>query len=303
MKYLSSKRAYAVLSILALLLVLPVGYTSASGQKPAEKKNFLWRVKSKKNTVYILGSIHALKKEVYPLNEHIEKAFEDSQKLVVEVELNDKAISEVQKYVLAKGVYTDGKTLQQSVSAETYELFKKKTADLGMNEQTLGPLKPWMIALTLFSLKTVKTGASPQDGIDFYFMQKAKEKNKPIIGLETVEFQMSRFADLSAEDQEKYLLSTLKSLDSLDSYLTTIVNHWLSGDLTKMESFITESFQQDPVLYNLLLKERNLNWIPKIEQYLQEEGNYMVVVGAAHLVGKDGVLELLKKRGYSIEQL
>jgi len=293
-------RFLSIFSILIAvgLLILPQDSLSQP------KKSFLWKVQSKTNTVFVLGSIHYLKKEVYPLNEKIEKAFDQADILVVEANINDTGKVDTQKLV-ESALYLDDETLEKHVSAQTYGLVKKELERLGVPLELIGKQKPWFLALTLASLEIVKLGFDPNYGIDRYFLSKAGG-NKRILELESFDYQIGLFSKLSEKDQELFLLYTLKDIKVLEQVLDRLIQAWTSGDTKEMESIITKSVSEDKRLspiYDKFIYERNKNMASKIEDYLKTKETYFVIVGAGHLVGNQGIIEILKGKGFLIEQL
>lgn len=269
----------------------------------AQEKSLLWRIRSGPNAVYVLGSIHFLKKENYPLKKDIEEAFEDSKKLVLEIDLQTTDRQKTEQVTMQKAINRDGTTLQQNVSAETYSLAEKKARELGIDLRPLNPLKTWFVALTLSAVKLQKLGFDPTYGVDRYLAERAKSSAKPMAGLETLEYQLGIFDQLSPRDQELMLHETLEEMDLLEKSADRVVQAWFKGDASLLEESLLAGMRQYPELYRKLIVERNRRWLPQIEQMIKEGGNTLVVVGAAHLVGKDGVIELLKQRGYTVEQL
>lgn len=272
-------------------------------QVGAQQKSFLWKIKSDKNSIYILGSIHFLKKENYPLDKAIEEAFESTKKLVMEIDLESATPEKAQKIMLEKGLYRDGTTLQQNVEKETYDLAEQRAKELGVDLRGMNPLKPWVVALTLTSLKLQKLGFDSNYGIDRYFADRAKTSGKTISGLETLEFQIGLMDQLSRKDQESLLRETLKELDLLDGSVDRIVQAWMKGDVNVMEDLLLAGMREYPEVQQKLVVDRNRRWLPQIEKLIDQGESALVVVGAAHLVGKDGVIESLKARGYVVEQL
>lgn len=268
-----------------------------------ETKNFLWKAQSKKNTVYLLGSVHFLKKENYPLPPRIEMTFSDARKLVLEINLDNQDRQSVQQMIVLKGMYPHNTTLQENISKKTYEWVEKRAKELGMDIQALNRLQPWFVALTLSALKLQTLGFDPNYGIDQYFAEKAKKEKKEIVALETWEDQINLFVGMSQESQELLLLRTLRDLEVMEKELTRIVRSWTVGDVRTIETLLLESFKEYPQVYRRLISDRNRNWLPKIEELLDQDENYIVVVGAGHLVGKEGIIALLKEKGYSVDQL
>jgi len=282
----------------SIVLIL-AAYTNSFAQN-----NFLWRIQSKNSTVYALGSIHLLKQDAYPLSDTIEKAFDKSESLAVEANVNDIDMANLQK-LLVSAVYPEGDTLDKHVSKNTWEIIKKETDKIGLPPELFDKQKPWLLALTLESLKLVASGYNPEYGIDKYFLSKAASKKK-IVELESIDYQINLLSGLSDSEQELFLLYTLKDLQTLVKDADSIVRAWKSGDAKLMESIIRESsFGDDRFypIYDKLVIQRNKNITSKIEGFLKTKGTYFVVVGAAHLSGEKGIIQLLKEKGYVIEQM
>jgi hypothetical protein len=292
-------RFSTIVSILILLSLSVIVQDSFS----QPKKNFLWKVQSKTNIVYVLGSIHYLKKEVYPLDEKIENAFDKSDILVVEANINDIKKEDIQK-LIGSAFYPENETLEKNVSKETYELVKKAFGGLGLPPEVINKQRPWFVALTLSSLEILKLGFDPNYGIDKYFLSKAA--GKKIFEFESFDYQVNLFSQLSDKDQELLLLYTLKDIDVLKQELVRLIRAWTSGDTKDVESIVTRSLAEDKRLspiYERLIYERNRNMASKIEEYLKTKETYFVIVGAGHLVGNQGIIEILKGKGFFVEQL
>jgi len=294
-----SSLTIGVLCALGLLF----GLFAPPQQLSAQEKGFLWQVRSDKATIYILGSIHYLKKEHYPLKKAIDDAFGASRKLVLEIDLQSAAPEKAQRVMLEKGILRDGTTLQHNVSPETYSLAEERTKQLGLDLRALSPMKPWFVALTLMSLKLQKLGFEPNHGVDRHLADRAKHHGKPTGGLETLEFQIGLLDQLSRPDQELMLRETLTEFDLLDKGVERIVQSWMNGDIGAVEELLLAGMREYPEVHQKIIAERNRRWLPQIEKMLAQGESALVVVGAAHLVGKDGVIELLKQRGYTVEQL
>ena len=289
----------------ALRWVLVIALVAVAAEVRAQDKSFLWQVQPTKSngSVYILGSIHFLKKENYPLKKNIEKAFTNAEKLVLEINLKDAESGAVQRMTLEKGMQRNGKTLDQNISPETYGLAQKRAAELGIDIRALSPLKPWVVALTLTALQLQKLGFDPKHGVDRYLAERAIKSGKSISGLETAAFQIGLIDDLSERDQESMLRQSLKEMDLLDKGLAQIVRAWSTGDVQSLETLLLNSMREYPVVYQRIIVDRNRRWLPEIEKMIEQGESTLIVVGAGHLIGKDGVVELLKARGYTLEQM
>lgn len=285
---------------LPLLLALTLGSVH---QAASTDKHTLWKVKSSKGTTYVLGSVHLLKKESYPLPAALEKAFDETRKLVLEVDLDSVSDPATQQLMLSKGLDTSMKTLEQSLSPETYALARKEIEAIGLGLDQVRFFKPWMLGLTLTVMHLQKMGFDPNFGIDKHFFDKAKRAQREILSLETVEDQLDRLDGMSAKTQEAFLLQTLKDMHTVEKEFDDIFSAWRAGDTRTLESTLFDSFSDYPEAYEKLIKERNYNWLPQVESFLQQGGDYLVVVGASHLLGKDGLIELLRQKGHSPEQM
>jgi uncharacterized protein YbaP (TraB family) len=287
---------------LTFRLALLASVFALAGESSAQDKSFLWHLHSNKGDVYILGSIHLLKRENYPLNPAIEKAFDRAKKLVFEIDLKS-ADSAVQRLTLEKGLHRDGKTLEQNISAETYSLAAKRAQELGVDIRALSPLKPWVVALTMTSLQLRKLGFDANSGVDHYLAGRAAKAGKPMAALETAAFQIGLMDQLSAGDQESMLRQSLREMDLLDKGLDQIVRSWAAGDVHGLEKLLLDAMREYPAVHQKIIVDRNRRWLPEIERIIAQGENALVIVGAAHLVGKEGVIELLKARGYTLEQM
>jgi hypothetical protein len=267
-------------------------------------KNFLWKVRSETTTVYVLGSVHFMKKEAYPLDKKIEDAFEASHILAVEANVNDVSRIDMQK-LLDTAFYKGNDTLESHVSRETYELVKKEFEVLGFPVLIVDKQKPWILALTLTSLHLAGSGYDPAYGIDMHFLSKASGL-KMIKELESIDYQINLLSGLSDRDQEAFLLYTLKNQNSLDQEVDTLISAWKAGDAERMESLLVKNIRGDQALtdvYEKILYERNRVMVSKVEGYLKTAETHFVIIGAGHLVGDRGIIEMLRKRGYSVEQM
>ncbi len=287
-----------------LFIFLFLTHTFHSITEAQNQKNFLWKIRSNKSTVYVLGSVHFLKKDIYPLNKKIEEAFEKSSDLIVEANVNDVGRIDIEK-LIGKAVYQGEDTLENHISGETYELLKNELGQLGIPMDLVNRQRPWFLALTITSLELIKLGYDPAAGIDMYFLSKAAGQKK-ILELESLDYQINLFSTFSDSEQETFLLYTLKDLHTLGGEADSLLRAWMSGDTKAMESILSRSVAGNSrmsSIYEKLLYERNKNMVSKIEGFLKTEETHFVVVGAGHLVGNKGIIEMLRGRGYLVEQL
>jgi uncharacterized protein len=269
----------------------------------ADAKTFAWKVSGKGGVIYLVGSVHLLSKDFYPLNPAIEAAYKDADLLVEEVDMAEMLDPGSQLGFLSRGMLPSSTPLEKTISPATYALVTKRAGDLGLPLEPLKLLKPWMVALMLVQMEWQRAGFDPELGLDKHFYDQAKADGKKVQGLETAEYQISRLDEMPMPQQERLLSESLKDLDSERANMTKLVEAWRSGDGAAVERIVLSELKQEPVLYQRLLVERNRNWVPKIEALFARPRHALVVVGAAHLVGPDGLLTMLKAKGYTVEQM
>jgi uncharacterized protein YbaP (TraB family) len=259
-------------------------------------------VRSGSGVSYLLGSIHLLKKEFYPLDARIEEAFERSNVLAVETDVGPREKAKLEKFILENALYPDGDSLEKHVSRETYDLVRGKLPAMGIARADR--MRPWALALTATTIEYIKMGLGPEYGIDRYFLEKAEGKKK-VVELESYDTVVRLLQGLPDGIQELFLFYTLIDLETAGEEADHIISRWRTGDAKGMEAVVYRSRDEYPKLrpvYEILVSRRNRTMTEKIEGYLKEGKTFFIVVGAAHLVGKDGILERLREKGYAVEQ-
>lgn len=271
-------------------------------ERPISGKTSLWRVSKGKSDLYLLGSIHFLRKDSYPLPAAMEKAFDGADSVVFEMDLDSAVSGNQQMLLLSKGMYAGDKTLSRQIGKDTYELARKSMGSMGLKIEQMEKFKPWFISLTMMALKLQMSGFDPKYGVDKHFLAKAKEAGRRVVSLETFKEQIDLFDGLPEKDQEMLLTQTIIELETMDSEVRKLADAWSLGDADTMEAMILKSYRDYPVIYDRLMVQRNKKWMSRIEEFLNREGKYLVVVGVGHLVGGEGLVRELQRRGYSVTQ-
>ncbi len=297
------KNSFLSRQFIPSLIFLCFASTFAQETSAPISKSCLWKVQSKANTVYLLGSIHLLQAENYPLPTAMEKAFDESRVLVLEINPDSLALPQMQQLVLGKGVFAAGKTLQSVLSKETLALAQKRAAEVGLDLVFIQNFEPWLVGITLTAAKLQLMGLTPQHGVDQYFFKKAQAANKPVLTLESIAFQINRFDLMSLKNQNDFLEETLQEWDVLESDLDRIVQAWSRGEPDTLATILFEGMKAYPEVYFSLITERNRNWLPRIEKFLLADKTHLVVVGAGHMVGPEGLIPALQSKGYFVQQL
>ena len=295
---MKNMRARAIVLRLIVVAIFCVQAVSA-----APGRAFAWKVTGGQGAIYLVGSVHLLSKDFYPLNPSLETAYKDTDLLVEEIDLGEMDGAGAQLTMLTRGIQPSSQPLDKALSPSTMALLTKKAGDLGMPIEALKQFKPWMIALTIEAMQWLKAGFDPELGLDKHFYNQAKRDSKAVQGLETMDYQIARFDEMPQDLQDRLLSETLKSIDTEQASMSKLVESWRIGDAATVERIVLKDLQQEPQLYQRLLVERNKNWLPKLDALFARKGRALVVVGAAHLVGPDGLVAMFKAKGYRVEQL
>jgi len=284
-----------------LILVAPWSRADSTGTD----KNFLWKVQGNGGTVFLFGSLHLAKADTYPLARQIEESFDASATLALEADPTAAMGSEMQQRMVVSALYTGNDTIRQHLSQGTYDLASRELARVGLPIEQFAKSKPWLLAMTIEVLELQQLGYSPEYGIDLYFAGKAHGKKK-IVELESFDSQINLLNGFSDREQELFLLSTIKDMGTIRDDMDGLMRAWRTGDTKSMEQFVTRSLTDYPdtkSIFEKLYYQRNREMAGRIGQFLKGGERCFAVVGAAHLVGKEGIIEILKRKGYRVEQL
>lgn len=286
--------------IASLLLVLVSGIALADDEAHPVT---LWRVSGEANSVYLLGSIHLLRERDLPLPTVIDDAYGDADVIVMELDMDDMDPVYAQAAFNRAGVRTDGTTLRDLMGDKAYAEAEKFAAQLDIPLEMLAQSEPWLAALTVELMMLYRIGFDPTLGVEMMMTQRATADGKPIEGLETIDEQLSFLDGLPLEAQREMLLQTLDQSASLHESIDDMIDAWHRGDTAALEDELLGSIEAQPELHEALLVRRNSRWVETIQAWLDDDRDYLVVVGALHLVGDDGVPALLADRGIGIQQL
>jgi uncharacterized protein YbaP (TraB family) len=279
---------------LAGVLLLAFGAQSVQ----ARGESSVWSMKGARNTVYLAGSVHALPKGHSQFPEQLDRAYAEAEVIVLEVDLDDMNPLDAVKFITTNGTLPADQSLKDVVGNAPYERISKLAAELDVPEIVIAKLEPWAAALVLTQFALSKTGFDANLGIDMQITERARADGKTIEGLETVIDQLSVFDDRSFEEQTRFLLDATDDAPKLNDDLQKLIGAWRAGDLRALEKEFVKERAKSPELYDALLGVRNRQWLPKIEALLEQDRDYLVVVGALHFVGRDGLLALLRSHGH-----
>ncbi len=262
----------------------------------------LWVVKTDSTETYIGGAIHTLHRTDFPFPPEFDQAYNASKTLIIEADIAQLNSPEFMQSVMAKATYSDSITLDNVISADAYKKLEDYCTAGGLPIASMKQMKPWMIIMTLEAMGLQKLGVD-QEGVDTYYYGKAIAGKKPVIGLETLEELVDMLSTSGEGNESEFIAYHIDDLNELNEKFKAQVTAWKSGNETALfDLFIKDTKKQFPKLYQSILVDRNMNWVPKIEEYLLTPETELVLVGVAHLVGDEGVIAQLKKLGYKVEK-
>lgn len=273
----------------------------------------LWEVSDSDNSIYLLGSFHLLRPSDYPLAKEVDAAFADAESLLFEMAPEELASPALASQMALAAMRTDGTTLDSDLPPATVAKLKAwATANAATAGKTSLPpemlqmFEPWFVGLTISLVEMTKQGLDPKLGLDQHFAAAAKKAGKPTAGFETGAQQIAFLDGMSREEQLQFLDDALDQAHAGSREAEQLHQAWRKGDAAAIWNGMAADMRRDyPKLYRHINVERNDAWLPRIEQRLKARGtdDTLVVVGALHLLGSDGLVEKLRARGYKVERL
>lgn len=287
----------AVLAVAFLLLAALPARAEGPPPAPAHSAPFLWEIEGPKAKHYLIGSVHLLPPSAHPLPAALEQAYAATQASVFEADLEELGAPDAQSRMLGAARDDRPGGIKARIGKSLYGKLQKRAAALGMPTPVCDPFRAWFCALALELFPLQQAGFTTEHGIDPHFYARARDDGRPIVGLETAEHQVGLFANMPEALSKQMLAATLDEDTYTSQSPSELYRIWRANDLATLERVIKDMRQRYPELYQLLLAQRNRAWVPRLAELLKGEVPQLVVVGAAHLVGPDSVLLLLKAHG------
>ncbi|MCP1726047.1 uncharacterized protein YbaP (TraB family) [Natronospira proteinivora] len=286
--------------LLAFTFVAPV---LADDADLSEKAPSFWKVEGENNTVWLFGTVHVLTEDHYPLADEVEEAFEQAQYLVVEIDTVNVDQQVQQQMMINTGMLPDGVSLEDVLGEERYARASELASANGYDLDQMSMLRPWLIALVLTVSEFERMGYTAEHGVESYFLNRAGDEHKSIVELESMQYQLSLFDDLDEEIQVDFLMQTLEEIDDMEAQIEALINAWESGSLEELEAALMDDFSDYPEVYQRIVTDRNHNWMDDLTRILNEsDKDHFVAVGALHMVGDEGVVNLLREAGYEVSR-
>ncbi len=280
-----------LIALLFVFLIFP-GVDAAS----------VWKISSGSNTIYIGGAIHLLRASDFPLPGEFDEAYQDSDILVFESDGEKMQSPEITQYILSRSVL-NGTTLEQILSPAIYKRLSDYCTEIGVPIANINGLKPSMAMLALVLTVYQRMGID-QEGVDMAYFQKGREDGKEIRQFETVKEQIEFLISIGRGYEDEFVLRTIEDMKNSEKIFLDGLAAWKKGDRKAMQGPFIDIMKNDyPRMYKKLLKDRNAKWMPKIKSLIRSGKKVFILVGAAHLIGEDGILTQLEELGYGVEKL
>lgn len=305
-------RRSAFFTALLCAAIVPA-FAASSAPAPKPPVPLLWKVSDSDNSVYLLGSFHMLRADDYPLSPDVDAALADAEAVLFELPPEEMGSKELAAKLMSAAVRTDGTMLDSDLTpalrAQLTAWTTKNEAALrkvNLTPQVLQALEPWFVSLLLTIVEAGEGGFEADLGLDEHMAKAAKAANKPATGLETGAMQLEMLDGMTRDTQVQMLAESLQSEAGKEHELVTLHREWRNGNAEALLKFMaTDTLEKYPDLYARMNTERNDAWVPKLDALLKTPGkdDTLVVVGSMHLLGSDGVVEKLKKKGYKVERV
>lgn len=281
----------------ALLLATP-NIVNADGHPLS-----MWQINGTSNRIYLLGSVHLLREQDHPIPSAIEAAYEDADTLIMELDMDDLDPVATQALINDLGMIKGGGTLSELMGADLYAEAARIADEISIPLAMLSSTEPWLAAINVEQLILMRIGFDPQFGVESFLMSKAGIDHKEILGLESIEEQLGFLDSMSLDAQRSLLMQTLTESADMEEMMDELVAAWRHGDIEFLEENMLAEMQDYPELYEALVVARNRNWTKQIEALLADDQDYLIIVGALHLIGEDGVPNMLRELGIESVQM
>jgi uncharacterized protein YbaP (TraB family) len=262
----------------------------------------IWEIKGNGNTLYLGGSVHILRASDYPLPVEFDSAYNKAATIVFETDISKLEDPAIAQSMLSKGMYHDERTLKSVLDTKVYEDLAKACKEANIPIENLSKFKPSVVVLLLTVTKIKSLGIS-EEGVDKHFFTKAVADGKKTFGLESVETQIDLLTSMGDGNENALVKHSLKEFHKMEKQLTSLISSWKKGDSKLMVKELEEMKKEYPTLYTAMLVNRNNAWMPQIEVFLTDKTVEFIIVGSLHLHGQDGLLALLKAKGYTVKQM
>lgn len=286
------KKRLTLSSLLILCLATTNGWAKSS----------VWKVTKGREHIYIGGTVHILPPSAFPLPKEFDKAYQDSDSIVLEAKLPDASDTAFQRLMTQKMAYSNGQSINDFLSKNTQQQLSSYVSSFGGDMCRLEHLKPGFL-LSMFALQEAQRAGLSGEGVDVFYSKKAQQDNKQIVYFETAEFQINMLANLGIGNEETFIKSNLEEMQGFKTMFKDLLSAWRTGNEQQLVELAITPMASDSKSLKTLLIDRNKNWAKQIDNMFSDKDREFVLVGVAHLVGNNSVLDLLKAQGYRVQRL
>ncbi len=271
--------------------------TAAAQADPA-----MWKVADEDSEILLFGSVHVLREDTQWRTDALEAAIAAADEVYYETPMTAEAQAASQQIIPQYGLNPPGQTLSSMLTEEQNAQLARVAAQFGFPAQNLEPLRPWLAGVSIAMLGVQQAGYNPMAGVEMTLAAVTEDERERYF--ETFEDQFGFFAGLSPEVELHFLTSSLDQIENDPDMLDRMVAAWAAGDIESLNTIFHDGMlEAGPEVYDVLLVQRNQHWVDEIQTMLDGSGNTLIVVGAGHLVGPDGVPALLEAEGISVERV
>lgn len=286
------------MSKLFLMVLMSIGFCGC-----AAAESSVWVVRQGNLVTYLGGTCHVLRQSDYPLPAEFERAYQAAELIVFEADPGQASSPQMQQLLARKSFYLDGTTLEQVLEPATYQMLKDYCQRSNLQLSVFTRLKPAMAALTLLAIELQRQGID-QGGADLHFYQRAVADGKGQEALETIEQQLEFMLEMAKGREDRFMQYSIGELERLDEVFNDLIAAWRNGDDENIAKLGGDDLrEQFPGIFHTLFSARNAAWLPSLEKYIRSPETELILVGVGHLVGDDGLVAELRKRGYRVEKL
>ncbi|UCG73153.1 MAG: TraB/GumN family protein [Chromatiales bacterium] len=265
---------------------------------PAALSLPLWELEGARGQVRLLGSIHFLRASDYPLPPAMQRAYDEADVLVMELDMDDLDQLQAQATIMQMAMDPKGRNLETLIGPRDYAKARRDAEAINLQLDMFQPFEPWFASLQITQLRLMQLGFDPNLGLEQQWSVRARADGKEVRGLETLQDQLGALDSMPEQVQKKFFLMTIEEAVRAESMIDRTLSAWRNGDLDELGRETTQALREQPQVYQKLLVDRNRAWTRQIKELARDDGNYLVIVGSAHLLGEDSVLQMLERDGY-----
>jgi len=263
----------------------------------------LFEVSDEDTSIYVLGTVHLLDPDMPWRSDAIDTAFDEADAVYFEADVYGADPQDMQALVVQYGLLDQGTTLPSMMSKDDWEMISSFSQNLGLPSEALATMRPWLASITLSTLMSANMDLTANGGVDFSLYSGMNGTGIERRYLETVEEQIVFIADLAPEVELNMLIETVADAEEGMELLGELVEAWFAGDVDRVDELANGSMMDGfPEVYEAIIVGRNLTWAEELDGLMEIPGTYFVAIGAAHVPGEHGILNLMREAGYNVSR-